>query len=61
MQDPETKEVTDFTSFYALNSTVIGHPRHNTLNAAYAFYTVANKTPLKQLLFDGLIMAHKVC
>lgn len=59
-QDPHTYEVTDFTSFYALNSTVIGHPRHNTLNAAYAFYTASFKTPLKQLLYDALIMAKNV-
>lgn len=60
-QDPDTHEVTDFTSFYALNSTVIGHERHNTLNAAYAFYTVSTKTPLKQLMNDALIMAKQVC
>ena len=28
-------------SFYHLPSTVIGHAKHRTLNAAYSFYNVA--------------------
>jgi glycylpeptide N-tetradecanoyltransferase len=61
VEDPKTNQVVDFTSFYALNSTVIGHPRHKTLNAAYAFYTTSFTVPLKQMLQDALIMANKVC
>lgn len=34
-------QVTDMCSFYHLPSTVIGHDRHRTLNAAYSFYNVA--------------------
>jgi glycylpeptide N-tetradecanoyltransferase len=59
VEDPATGDVVDFTSFYALNSTVIGHPRHKALNAAYAFYTTSFKVPLKQILYDALIMANK--
>ncbi|ORZ20164.1 glycylpeptide N-tetradecanoyltransferase 2 [Lobosporangium transversale] len=38
VEDPETKEITDFFSFYSLPSTVINHTTHSTLNAAYCFY-----------------------
>ena len=30
--------VTDFCSFYALNSSIIGHEKYDKLYAAYAFY-----------------------
>lgn len=36
-----TTQVTDMCSFYHLPSTVIGHAKHRTLNAAYSFYNVA--------------------
>ncbi|KAG2201399.1 hypothetical protein INT46_010393 [Mucor plumbeus] len=32
------KKITDFFSFYSLPSSVIGNPKHSTLNAAYMFY-----------------------
>ncbi|KAG0198925.1 glycylpeptide N-tetradecanoyltransferase [Mortierella sp. GBA30] len=38
VEDPETKKITDFFSFYSLPSTVINNPTHSTLNAAYSFY-----------------------
>ena len=31
-------EVTDFVSFYALNSSILGHEKYDKLYAAYAFY-----------------------
>mmetsp|Transcript_37829 Transcript_37829/g.95078 ORF Transcript_37829/g.95078 Transcript_37829/m.95078 type:complete len:467 (+) Transcript_37829:53-1453(+) len=57
VEDPETKQVTDFGSFYKLPSTVIGNARYSTLNAAYSYYNVATKTPLVDLMKDILIMA----
>eukprot|EP00029_Vermamoeba_vermiformis_P008662 TRINITY_DN4115_c0_g1_i2.p1 TRINITY_DN4115_c0_g1~~TRINITY_DN4115_c0_g1_i2.p1 ORF type:complete len:401 (-),score=180.50 TRINITY_DN4115_c0_g1_i2:9-1211(-) len=57
VEDPETKQVTDFFSFYNLPSSIIGNAKHNTLRAAYAFYTVAKKHPLKALMQDALIIA----
>jgi glycylpeptide N-tetradecanoyltransferase len=60
VEDPQTKQITDFFSFYALPSTIIGHPQHNTLRAAYSFYNVYTKTPLKDLLTDALILAKKL-
>ena len=35
----EDGAVTDLVSFYTLPSTVLNHPEHNELRAAYMFYT----------------------
>ncbi|KAI7821096.1 acyl-CoA N-acyltransferase [Gamsiella multidivaricata] len=48
VEDPETKTITDFFSFYSLPSTVINNPTHSTLNAAYSFY-YAVQTPDEEL------------
>ncbi|KAG0303746.1 glycylpeptide N-tetradecanoyltransferase [Dissophora globulifera] len=48
VEDPETKEITDFFSFYSLPSTVINSPTHETLNAAYSYY-YAVQTPSEEL------------
>ena len=37
----QNRKITDFVSFYHLNSTILGHPKHKTLNAAYMYYRVA--------------------
>jgi len=52
-------EITDFISFYTLPSTVMHHTTHKTLKAAYAFYNIALKTPMEQLMQDALILARK--
>ena len=64
-QDPTTNKVVDFVSFYSLPSTVIGHPVHKHINAAYLFYYVprdmgADPKILEALLKDGLILARNV-
>ncbi|CAI5717048.1 unnamed protein product [Peronospora destructor] len=59
VENPETHKITDFTSFYHLPSTVIGHDKHSKLNAAYSFYNVATSVPLTELMNDMLIMARK--
>ncbi|KAF9962053.1 glycylpeptide N-tetradecanoyltransferase [Modicella reniformis] len=48
VENPETKDITDFFSFYSLPSTVINNPKHSTLNAAYSFY-YAVQTPDEEL------------
>lgn len=55
--NPENGKITDFCSFYHLPSTVIGHAKHSTLNAAYSFYNVATSVTMTQLISDLLIMA----
>ncbi|XP_006012294.2 glycylpeptide N-tetradecanoyltransferase 1 [Latimeria chalumnae] len=50
-------EITDFLSFYTLPSTIMNHPVHKSLKAAYSFYNVHSKTPLTDLVNDALILA----
>lgn len=59
VENPETKEITDFISFYALPSTVIGNEKHNKLNAAYSWYYFSEKTEIEDLFKDAIIMAKK--
>uniref|UniRef100_UPI00398F716F glycylpeptide N-tetradecanoyltransferase 2 isoform X1 n=1 Tax=Pristiophorus japonicus TaxID=55135 RepID=UPI00398F716F len=49
--------LTDFVSFYTLPSTVMHHPIHKNLKAAYSFYNVHTETPLIDLMNDALIIA----
>jgi len=58
VEDPETKQITDFVSFYTLCSSILNHSTYKTLRAAYAFYTVPGKHQLKQLMNDALILAN---
>ena len=60
LQDPTTKELTDFVSFYNLPSSVVNHPVHKTLKACYSFYNISGKTPFKELLYDALVLSKKV-
>ncbi|CAL9116314.1 unnamed protein product, partial [Musa textilis] len=54
---PETREVTDFCSFYTLPASILNNPNYSVLKAAYSFYNVSTKTPLLQLMNDALIVA----
>jgi len=51
--------ITDFLSFYCLPSTVMNHPTHKNIKAAYSFYNVSTKTPWIDLMGDALILAKK--
>jgi len=46
-------------SFYTLPSTVMNHPTHKMLKAAYSFYNVSTKTSWLDLINDALIIAKK--
>ncbi|XP_072028638.1 glycylpeptide N-tetradecanoyltransferase 2-like [Amphiura filiformis] len=50
-------EVTDFLSFYTLPSSIMHHPLHKELKAAYAFYNVSTKTSMEDLMQAALILA----
>lgn len=52
--------VTDFVSYYTLPSTVMHHPLHKNLKAAYSFYNVSTKTPWVELMNDALISAKQL-
>ena len=70
VDDPKTGKITDFTSFYLLESAVIGNPKHETVRAAYSFYYASEsafdkdekvfKDRLNALILDTLVMAKKV-
>lgn len=49
--------ITDFVSYYTLPSTVMHHPVHKILKAAYSFYNVSTKTPWVELMSDALVSA----
>ena len=53
-------KVTDFLSFYTLPSSIMHHPLHKELKAAYAFYNVSTKTPMEDLMQAALILAKQV-
>lgn len=50
-------KITDLVSYYALPSTVMHHPNHKIIKAAYSFYNVSTKTPWCDLMNDALISA----
>ncbi|XP_078492639.1 glycylpeptide N-tetradecanoyltransferase 1 [Ciona intestinalis] len=56
----EQGTITDMASFFILSSSVMHHPDHNMLYAAYSFYNVANKHTEKELMKDMLIFAKKL-
>lgn len=56
-QDPASGNVTDFCSFYHLPSTIIGHEKYNSLNAAYSYYNVPTTVSMVDLFSDLLVMA----
>ena len=57
--EDKDKKVTDFFSFYCLPSSIIKHPKHTVLKAAYSYYNVSTVTPLNKLIFNALILAKK--
>eukprot|EP01091_Cochliopodium_minus_P020187 TRINITY_DN8733_c0_g1_i1.p1 TRINITY_DN8733_c0_g1~~TRINITY_DN8733_c0_g1_i1.p1 ORF type:complete len:453 (-),score=129.79 TRINITY_DN8733_c0_g1_i1:75-1433(-) len=50
-------DITDFVSFYNLPSTILKHPKHKLLKAAYSFYNFSFKTDWVDLMRDALIFA----
>ncbi|KAL9080875.1 MAG: hypothetical protein Q9157_000479 [Trypethelium eluteriae] len=66
-EDPETHKITDFFSFYILESTIINAKKYDTIKAAYLFYyaseaafgndKAAYKARLNALMKDALILA----
>ncbi len=55
------RPLTAMVSFYHLPSTVIGHPKHKDLRAAYLFYyfTTPGGPPLDALVEDALVAARE--
>ncbi|KAI4172394.1 MAG: hypothetical protein LQ346_008607 [Caloplaca aetnensis] len=69
VEDPSTHKITDFFSFYCLESSVIKNPKHGTVRAAYMFYYATEaafaenekglKERLNDLMNDALVLAKK--
>jgi len=72
VEDPETKKITDFFSFFSLPSSIIGNLNHSVLDAAYLYYYAtetafepqaeesgALKRRLEDLIKDALIVAER--
>ncbi|KAI2638350.1 Glycylpeptide N-tetradecanoyltransferase [Xylaria nigripes] len=69
--EDDHKKITDFISFYCLESSVINHPKHSNIKAAYLFYyatevgltTPVDKSALKarleSLVSDSLVYCKK--
>lgn len=52
--------ITDMISFYTLPSTVVNHPTHKNIKAAYSFYNVAKSQDWTDLMSDALVLAKKL-
>ena len=57
VENQDTKEVTDFFSFYHLPSSILKHETHKVLNVAYSYYNVANTVSFEELMRNALIIA----
>lgn len=59
----ESGYVTDFTSFYSLPSSILNHPEHSKLFAAYGFYSftknVTDYARFSELIKNALSFAKK--
>jgi len=59
VEDPETKKITDFVSWYNIPSSIINHKTHKVLKAAYLYYYFNTKHTLTELIEDALVEAKK--
>ncbi|KAI1921144.1 glycylpeptide N-tetradecanoyltransferase [Ophidiomyces ophidiicola] len=69
VEEDETHKITDFVSFYSLESTVIHSEKHNTIRAAYMYYYATEaafadrekglRERLGLIVNDALVLAKK--
>ncbi|KAF8610698.1 N-myristoyl transferase [Ceratobasidium sp. AG-I] len=67
VENPETKAITDYFSFYSLPSTITQSSKHDIVDAAYLFYygtdesrgESAVKARVQALITDALVVANK--
>lgn len=60
IDNKETKEITDFISFYELPSTIMNHPKYNGMKAAYSYYNVCSTVKWELIMKDALILAKQL-
>ena len=56
----ENGEITDFISYFHLQTTILNHPQYKTLNICYLYYYATTHTALADLVNDCLVEAYKV-
>ncbi|KAJ5524126.1 Glycylpeptide N-tetradecanoyltransferase [Penicillium frequentans] len=64
VEDLETQKITDFVSFYSIESAVLSHSQSDVIRTAYLYYYAAHRTQnlqqrLQGLINDALILAKK--
>ncbi|KAJ5096866.1 Glycylpeptide N-tetradecanoyltransferase [Penicillium angulare] len=65
VEHPETQEITDVVSFYAIESAALSHSQHNVIRTAYLYYYASTESTqnlqqrLQGLINDALISAKK--
>lgn len=57
VENEQTREITDFFSFYHLPSSILKHDKHKLLKVAYSFYNIAKTVTLEELMRNALIVA----
>lgn len=57
VENPTNHRITDFVSFFHIQSSIIGHAKYDTFTATYCNYYAATATDLKVLLENALIAA----
>lgn len=57
VENPDSKKVTDFLSYYHLPSSILKHEKHKMLKVAYSYYSVAKTVPMEELMRNALIIA----
>ena len=61
IDNPKKGGIIGFCSYYTLPSTVMNHPVHKSIKAAYSFYNIPTEhVSLKDLMNDALITAKNV-
>lgn len=60
VEDLHSKNITDFVSFYSINTSILNNPKYSILKTAYLYYYVNTKTNLKDLIKDVLIEAKQL-
>eukprot|EP00392_Amoebophrya_sp_AT5.2_P007460 g7475.t1 len=59
VKEDNTGKLTDMCSFYRLPSSILGHDKYKTLNAAYSYLNVATTVSWTDLIREVLIQAKK--
>jgi len=60
VENLQSRQITDMTSFYSLPSSIINNEKYSTLKAAYSFYNVVTRVTWIELMTDALILARKL-